>query len=129
MKSPSSHSVTTPAEVGSPACSGWCWAVIVTGLLAATDPFFFLVSFVSFVTPVPILCVFDLLPYLACGTRPFVVQDYFHVHVVSLVLFVLWTVLPACLGNYFGATLVQVHLSPGPFCSLRLIPLYPPSLL
>ena len=61
----------------------------VTGLLAATDPFFFSVSFVSFVTPVPILCMRDFLPYLAYGTRPFVVQDYFDVHVVSLVAFVL----------------------------------------
>ena len=39
-----------------------------------------------------------LLPILAYGTRPFVVRDYFDVHVVSLVLFVLWTVLPVVLG-------------------------------
>jgi hypothetical protein len=31
--------VATPAEVGSPACSR-CSAVVVTGLQAATDPFF-----------------------------------------------------------------------------------------
>ena len=120
-----------------PRLFGWRSAVVVTGLLAATDPFFFSVSFVSLVTPVPILWVCDLLPYLACGTRPFVVRDYFNVHVVSLVLFVLWTVLPvvlgwsvfwrpACLGIYIWCR-IKVHLSPGPLCSLRLIPLYTPS--
>jgi hypothetical protein len=71
-----------------------------------------------------------------CGTRPFVVRDYFDVHVVSLVLFVLWTVLPVVLGwSVFGHLLLvhllfftfKVHLSPGPLCSLRLIPLYTPS--
>ena len=87
-----------PPKLAPPRLFGWCSAVVVTGLLAATDPFFFSVSFVSFVTPVPILCVFDLRPYLACGTRPFVVRDYFDVHVVSLVLFVLWTMLPLVLG-------------------------------
>ena len=67
----------------------------------------------------------DLLPYLACGTRPFVVRDYFDLHVCVVVLG--WSVVSGVRvwAFTFGAALKCIF--PLDLCTLRLIPIYTPS--